>query len=82
MPHVGADRTRRAFLQPLRLSSQAIVLRHYPIGKGFLVAIDHAADRYHDAEEDAGRPPFLFVKCWQMRYERHSGVVRIKYDVR
>ena len=30
---------RRAFLLQLRISAEAIVMRHYPIGKGFIVRL-------------------------------------------
>ena len=73
---------RSLYLQPLRVSSEAIVLRNYPIGKGFLVTLPPADDRYFERDEHEGRPPFMFVKCWAMRYEKHTGVVRVKYDVR
>ena len=76
------DKQRRLYLVPLRLSAEAIVLRHYPIGKGFIVSLKGMDDRYHDLKEDAGRPPYLFVKCWSCTYERLTGIARVKYDVR
>ena len=81
-PHIAHDRQRRLYLLPLRVPDDAIVLRHYPIGKGFLVKLPHD-DRYVDeAGEDVGRPPFIFVKCWKMSYEKSYGSVKIEYDVR
>ena len=54
---------------PIKLSEDALVLRHFPIGKGFLVRLPDN-DRYLDEREDAGRPPFLFVKCWKITYAK------------
>ena len=38
-PITRDDRTRKLYLLPLRISADAIVLRHYPIGKGFIVRL-------------------------------------------
>ena len=42
---------RRAFLLQLRISAEAIVMRHYPIGKGFIVRL-----RADDADDGNPNP--------------------------
>ena len=66
---------------PLQLSQEAIVLRNYPIGKGFLVRLPDE-DKYYDEVEDEGRPPYMFVKCWKsslfMRIQRVPTIPGVK----
>ena len=50
-PVLGRDVRRRAFLLELRISAEAIVMRHYPIGKGFIVRL-----RADDADDGNPNP--------------------------
>ena len=80
-PFLGKDRNRKLFLLELRISCEAIVMRHYPIGKGFICHLlkDDSDDGITEEED---RPPYLFVKIWKLRYEMRTGFVRVKYDMR
>ena len=80
-PYTSADKHHKLYMVPLQLSQEAIVLRNYPIGKGFLVRLPDE-DKYYDEVEDEGRPPYMFVKCWKVSYARLTGAVHVQYDVR
>jgi len=55
---------------------KAIVLRNYPVGKGFMVSDTEAGGR------GERRPPYTFIKTWSLSHESKSGMVRVKYDIR
>ena len=52
-PFTKHDRRRHFFLLPIQVVEQALVMRHYPVGKGFLIRVsrDHVGrrSRTHDA---------------------------------
>ena len=80
-PFLGKDKRRRGFLLELRISAEALVMRHYPIGKGFIVHL-RADDADDGITEEEGRPPYLFVKIWRLSYELRTGFVKVQYDMR
>ena len=86
-PKVGSDPTRGKFLVKLRVSIEAIVVRHYPVGKGFLVRLKEEAKP--PPAEGGGeaapltRPPYLFIKIWSEKHEaNNTGFVNVRYDLR
>lgn len=80
-PFLGRDVRRRGFLLEMRISAEALVMRHYPIGKGFIVHL-RADDADDGISEEEGRPPYLFVKIWRLSYELRTGFVKVQYDMR
>ena len=58
-------------------------MRHFPVGKGFLVRLPEVKDdAFSKADTDESRPPFLFVKVWKLSHEMRSGFVNVSYDLR
>ena len=80
-PHVRRDRKRGLYLQKVRMSRESIVLRHWPIGKGFIAHLPQSGGSGVIAVEP-GRPPYLFMKAWSIKLDGSSGFVFVKYDVR
>ena len=86
-PKVGSDPTRGKFLVKLRVSIEAIVVRHYPVGKGFLVRLKEEAKPPPAEGRGEGapltRPPYLFIKIWSEKHEaNNTGFVNVRYDLR
>ena len=80
-PHLAKDRHRKKFLVKVKIGVSAMVLRHWPIGKGFIVRL-RDDDEDDGIEEVEGRPPYLFVKAWGLKFEPRVGMVNVKYDLR
>ena len=80
-PHVKHDRQRYLYLVRVRLSRESIVLRHWPIGKGFIARIPAGGGSGVVVVEE-GRPPYIFIKAWSIVGDGRTGFVYAKYDVR
>ena len=80
-PHIARDPQRSIYLIRIRISQESIVLRHWPIGKGFIVKLPPNGGSGVIAVEP-GRPPYLFLKAWAISSDGRTGFVFVKYDVR
>ena len=84
-PIVKKDAKRKHFLLQMRIPSESVVMRHWPVGKGFLVRLpERDSEQFQDTSSSLSkeRPPFLFVKVWRLTYEMKSGFVGVSYDLR
>jgi len=85
-PCVKKDPSRHKYLVQLRISVEAVVVRHYPYGKGFLVRLNEEQQTTGFSRNSAvsidGRPPQLFVKIWSEHFDGHTGFAQVKYDLR
>ena len=77
-PVVEEEKYRKLFLKSIRVTQTAIVLRHWPIGKGFILRAPAALM----AEAEQGRPPYIFVKIWNIRKVDDGRLAEVQYDVR
>lgn len=77
-PVVEAEKFRKLFLKPLKITQTAIVLRHWPVGKGFILRAPEALM----AEVEEGRPPYIFVKIWSIKNVDDGRLIEVQYDVR
>ena len=57
-PVVVHEKFRKLFLKHIQLTQTAIILRHWPVGKGFIIRVPKAMQ----SEYEEGRPPYLFIK--------------------
>lgn len=75
-PVVVHEKFRKLFLKHIQLTQTAIILRHWPVGKGFIIRVPKAMQ----SEYEEGRPPYLFIKVWSIK--NVDAFVDVTYDVR